>query len=308
MTVQVYKSSDAGAPSLNNTAGSLIALLDACLVNGYGAKTAAGWTKEYVGTNLAAFKQGVGSNGRYLRVNDANTDFARLTGYETMTAISTGTGLFPTAVQLSGGEYVYKFYTGTSGVRDWVVVADEKMVYVWNVTYLDLPTSYPSAWCFGDIPSYKSGDVYNTLLMALGNPGPTSQYPLFSTESSSITSLSTDKYIARKYDQLGAAINVGTHYNYAISTNPIGSGGLPYPHGPDGGMYMSQVWVHEYNSGTPAIRGVLPGFWAPLHNKPFAQGDTWSGSGDLAGRTFIGLRVGSDQGCIALETSDTWYS
>lgn len=36
MTVYLYRSTDAGAPALSGTAGSLINLLDACLVNGYG--------------------------------------------------------------------------------------------------------------------------------------------------------------------------------------------------------------------------------------------------------------------------------
>ena len=34
---QIYKSGDPGAPSLSGTVGSLVALLDACLVNGYTA-------------------------------------------------------------------------------------------------------------------------------------------------------------------------------------------------------------------------------------------------------------------------------
>lgn len=37
-TVVYYSSTDAGAPTLNNAAGSMISVLDACLVNGYGSK------------------------------------------------------------------------------------------------------------------------------------------------------------------------------------------------------------------------------------------------------------------------------
>lgn len=39
MTVHVYKSTDTGAPSLSGTAGSLVALLDALLVDGYNSNT-----------------------------------------------------------------------------------------------------------------------------------------------------------------------------------------------------------------------------------------------------------------------------
>ena len=54
MTVRIYKSTDSGAPTLTGQAFSLISLLLACLVDGYGSKAAAGWTKPYTGTNLAS--------------------------------------------------------------------------------------------------------------------------------------------------------------------------------------------------------------------------------------------------------------
>lgn len=38
--VRLFRSSDTGAPTLNGTAGSLVTVLDACLVNGYGTITA----------------------------------------------------------------------------------------------------------------------------------------------------------------------------------------------------------------------------------------------------------------------------
>ncbi|WP_297486902.1 MULTISPECIES: hypothetical protein [Pseudomonadota] len=38
MTVTIYSSKDASAPALTGIAGSLVAVLDACLVNGYGTK------------------------------------------------------------------------------------------------------------------------------------------------------------------------------------------------------------------------------------------------------------------------------
>lgn len=58
--VTLYKSTDASAPIMNSSAGSLIAVLDACLVNGYGAKPAAGWAKQVIdaGTFQATYTQG----------------------------------------------------------------------------------------------------------------------------------------------------------------------------------------------------------------------------------------------------------
>src|SRR6185436_20075392 len=37
MTVRFYSSRDAGAPVMNGNVGSMISVLDACLVNGYGS-------------------------------------------------------------------------------------------------------------------------------------------------------------------------------------------------------------------------------------------------------------------------------
>lgn len=71
MTVTAYFSTDASAPTLTGTTGSLVALLDAILVNGYGAKAAAGWSIAYTGTSKRDYKQGTGSNGYYLDVDDS---------------------------------------------------------------------------------------------------------------------------------------------------------------------------------------------------------------------------------------------
>ena len=90
MTVQYYSSSDVGAPVLNNVAGSMVDLLDAVLVNGYGSKSSLGWTKPFTGTNIGVYKQGVSSNQRYMKVIDTDTSSAWVSGFETMTDINTG--------------------------------------------------------------------------------------------------------------------------------------------------------------------------------------------------------------------------
>jgi len=48
MTVTVYRSTDSGAPFLNAMQGSFINVLRKCLVDGYGAKSGAGWTMPYI--------------------------------------------------------------------------------------------------------------------------------------------------------------------------------------------------------------------------------------------------------------------
>ena len=73
MTVRVYQSTDTSAPVLTGVAGSLIALLDAVLVAGYGTQTAAGWTKPFNGINKGVYKH-AGSNGYFRFVDDASAN------------------------------------------------------------------------------------------------------------------------------------------------------------------------------------------------------------------------------------------
>ena len=127
MTVRVYSSADVGAPVLNMSSGSLVAVLDACLVNGYGSKPGSGWAKSFADSTLrAAYKQGVGGNGHYFYLDDSAGASARCRGYEAMTDINTGTGPFPTAVQVSGGDYLHK-HDGAAGTRPWFLVADANL-------------------------------------------------------------------------------------------------------------------------------------------------------------------------------------
>lgn len=60
MALTLYKSTDSGAPAMTSAAGSLISVLDACLVDGYGGKVAAGWSKAVIdaATKQVGYTQG----------------------------------------------------------------------------------------------------------------------------------------------------------------------------------------------------------------------------------------------------------
>lgn len=109
---------------------------------------------------------------------------------------------------------------------------------------------------------------------------------------------------------MGASLAIGKHTDAAKATSltaMIGGSGLPYPNPSDGGLYLSPTFVHENG----ALRGTIPGIWAPLHQRPIGHLDSVSGSGDLAGKSFIGLfasgsSLTASEGQIMLETSNTW--
>ena len=314
MAVTVYRWDDPDAPVLSNpSAGSLIGVLDACLVNGYTGKSGAGWTKAFSGTNLAAYRQGAGSMC-YLRVYDGTGTFkVRMRGYESMTDVNTGTGEFPTTTQLANGVYAAIGTSTTAANKPWIVVADNKRFYLWVgaslTTAVDISTSttWQALFFFGDIISFRPGDTYCCQIM--GSDSASNGTERFGL-AGALTSVNAGSFIARDAAQAAGSVNNSKYYDYygGSSTTTIGSATcVAYPDPITGGINLSRI--HVSNGATvKGIRGRLPGVFAPLNALPGNNGDTFSGVGDLDGRTFILLDCGSSTiRCrVALETSDTW--
>jgi hypothetical protein len=364
MTVKVFRSTDYAAPANTNAAGALIAILDACLVNGYGSQTAtissvagvatvttptahalkdgtfmrisganetdyngdfaitvtgattftyavanapvspatgtitskvapAGWTKPFSGTNVAAYKQGAGSNGMYLRVSDTTTGSARAKGFENMTDVSAGTGDFPTDAQVSGGRYMMKSSNATA--MPWVIIASEKFA-----VFCIYNTSTYTVNYFGDFVSNKTGDTFNTVFRFGGDfYADSSSFDL----ASGFNALSIGLYVPRPHTQVGSSKNMAQLGNYQISTG-MGTGGITYPSPIDNALHLSPILIGEPATG---IRGKLPAIWQILHNMPFQNGDIITGTGDFVGKKFIAI-VGGYSGTsqMLVEISNTW--
>lgn len=310
MTVRVYYSTDAGAPTLTSAVGSLANVLSKCLVEGYGSKAAAGWSKPYgaADNSIIALRQGGGAN-RYLRINDSaaattSSRYTRVRGYETMSDLNTGNGPFPSPSQQDGdGFYWSSHYSGTATTpRQWVVVADETFFYLMYVNNpgaeTDLNSYYRECYWFGDLNKYGPNDTYATILFGRGGPAQNSSesFPFNSIQVGNTEYMAA----ARSYTGLGGSVWLGKHHDYAKSGNSTwGQGALSYPHGPDGALLLSPVWIHEAN----ALRGRLPGCWAPMQSA-FNGLDTFDGQGDFAGKKFLIWKHSSAR--MALEISDTW--
>lgn len=307
MTVRVYRSTDASAPALTNAVGTLITLLDACLVNGYGANAAAGWTKAFTGTNRASYRQGTGSNGFYLDVTDTTTVSSVVRGYESMTAVNVGTNPFPTVAQ-STNYYILK--SSISTAAGWILIASEKIFYLWvNPIITTLYTSSSSQiTCFGDIISRKTGDLYATTL--IGNSTTAQSSNEFGIYRSSVTD-SASTWMARSHTGTAGSIrtiNVSHSAKQHTSSpwNNIGIDPITKNHN------LSPIWVFE--QATTVDRGVLPGVYKFIMNNPpnmltNAQGVQIQGTGSLTGKTFEILqsyRATDSLIGMAFEISDTW--
>ena len=186
MAIKLYQSSDVGAPELSTTtAGSLLTILRACLVEGYGSRTSAGWTMPFsdLPNNQAVFKPLVGDS---LRLDD-NLDYrwASVLGFKEMTGLDVGTEQYPSSGQLGAGYHyrVYKRYNATSTYSNWFVIAGDGWFYF--VTTHDASTpSYPSGFFFGKYdcvnPSFTDGYLLSGYTTTITNVGVTQcYYPLF---------------------------------------------------------------------------------------------------------------------------------
>lgn len=320
MAVTVYKSTDGSAPVLTGLAGTMCTVLDAILVNGYGAKPSAGWAIPFTGTNKRIYRAPTGGLRGFYRVQDdapraapfADAREFRLKGSEAASAVDTQTGLFPTATQFANGLFVRKSLTPDSTARAWKAYADARSLYFFNLSgdY----TGYAS-FMFGEYYSLKpSTDSFNGLVIGRTIEQVVATPQALTTQEvldnlAGLTAANTGHYVARTFDQNSqTATQVGKHGNAAHSTVTL-VGLANYPNPVDAGIYLSQVWVHEVIGGTAVIRGRMRGFWHLLHPAAcgIKDGDTWSGSGALAGKTFEAVGpTANGLGMFVMETSDTW--
>lgn len=314
----VYASTDASAPTLNGQAGSLVTVLDAILVTGYGAQLPAGWAIAFTGTNKRIYRAPTGALRGFFRVQDDSPSptlaagrEALLRGSEAASAIDTQTNLFPTAAQLASGLFIRKSAYADATAVPWIAVADDRTLYFFcNVK------DYPgwAAFMIGEYFSLKpTADAYNGMVIGRNASQVAATPTALATQEglhllSAITAVTGGHYLARSFSEfMASAVNVGKHGNAAHSAATL-VGLTDYPNPVDSTLHLSQVWVHE-PAANPIIRGRLRGFWHFLHpvGSPVNHLDTWSGSGSLAGKTFMAIKPTPDGlGMFVIETSNTW--
>lgn len=369
-SVKFFHSGMAGAPSLTGTAGAFIAMLDACLKDGFGSQTAtsvvvsagiatltvpsthpfdvhtvalvdgatpsglngekrvlssaantitfdatgiadgtatgtitvklapAGWTKPFSGTNLAAYRVN-GGTGAYLRVDDTAAQNATVRAYETMSDVSTGTGPCPTVAQAS---LVYWCKANAAGgaSRPWIIVADDKTLWIKVCTVPSGNQNNGIVYGAGDFASRKSGDAHNFVLFgtlvdnSTGSTigGATQYYGLAHTDYYGTYS----GWVLRPVTGVGGAATVakvseahaGPVYNGTLTPGSYESGvsAYTYPNPADNSLLLARYLVNEVNTVRGVIRGPLycPQF---LPNTGFTSLTLVDGQGALVGRKLM---------------------
>jgi len=317
MAIIVYKSTDASAPSLSGQVGRLIAVLDACLVTGYGSKPAAGWTKSFSGTNLAAYRMATtgGATGMYLRVDDTGTTTSRVVGYETMSDVNTGTNVFPTTAQLSGGGWVWKSSTADAVARPWCLIADNTnsrsfyLIIEPDQTTFGTSGTFNNVTFFGDINTRKATDGYQCMLVAQ-TVTLTTNVSNFGTTNVTTYAATGGHFLARAWTGITVSVTCskGRNYRATATSAVLGVGdSTVFPNRVTNSIDLARLMVQE---SAVVLRGLMPGIYEPQGGTVIANNyDEIAGQGTFTGTTFLfaPVRATTTAGSAFMQITGTWY-
>lgn len=282
-----------------------------------------GYTKAFAGTNKAAYRcNDLSSNRHYLRVLDdgggsGGVQEARVFGYETMTDVDTGTNVFPTATMSTYGYLWRKSNTADSIPRSWAFVSDGKMIYLVvqpaNSTLTLDNSAQNIGGSFGDIISYKAGDVWATVItgnsMQNAPSNPTNGMMSSQTSITAATSFTGNSLVlTRNYTALPGAQFVGLYGSGGAAVSLGSAAVIAYPHVIDNGFYMVPVAVTQ--TSPACIRGRMPGMYEPMHGRVLNNLDVIDNVQGLAGRKFMCLygSASTSQGNVMLDITGPWDS
>jgi hypothetical protein len=280
------------------------------------AKSGAGWTKPFTGTNKAAFRGGSTNNSAqfYFRIDESGGTTggqkeAAVRAYESMSDVDTGTGPFPTVAQAANGLCWRKSNTADATARPWAVVADDRGFYL-QVNHGGTAAT-TSLQYFGWFPSYKSADAYNCVLTGDGtfNSATAVSGLMIGGRWSNLTTR-TECSIARSGSQTGGAIGamaLGVGAGSGDAT--LGSAGstlVVYPNASDDALWQVPVLICDSGNN---VRGRFPGAYAHAHvTIPVSNYDFVSGVNGLPGVTEIALdgKSSSTPGMLFVDITGPW--
>lgn len=290
--------------------------------------TCTGWSEAFSAANIRVYQVG-GGNQFYLKVQDdgntwgtgtpstATTKEALVRGAELYTAISTSTNDFPLVSQVAQGIIIRKSSTADSSTRVWDLTCDDRTIVQFSIFPGGSDTGSTTirrSFAFGDFYSRVSSDGYRTgiwgrLSINSGATDSTTNGPYAGG------AISTGHYKARGYTGLPGTD--GSINTYSLADSPFTSSSLTiwnsnapiYPNGPDNALNLKPILEMETVTNIHQ-RGRRRGVWVVEHNgySLLNDGDTFSGTGTLSGRTFRiikGIQSGASE-VLVIETSDTW--
>lgn len=324
----IYTSDDPGSPVLTGQIGSLTALLDAVLVDGYGsgpdAKASAGWTRAYTAANKRVYRNNpVSGSGYSLWVDDTgtvgNARHGWFRGFEEMSDVDSGVNPVPLVAQRTNGCLVAKSTTLSSVARPWIILATERSFYL----LVDMGTN---GWFHpmfaGDPVSYVPGDRH---AFTVTNPNPTDvsyvggqfvndSVLCVASSTFSAPAATASCYIGRSHNGVAGSVSANS-YAFIQGTTVGGAGGAAYPSAVNGGLFTTRL-ILMHAARLP--RGHFPGLVVANENIPFASFDSMDLMQDVAGFPHPLLMVkcnkrypqsitNNNNACLLFEVGTEWY-
>lgn len=285
MAVTVYRSDDASAPQIipNNGSGSYLALLKACLIDGYGAKSGAGWTLEEddIATNglMLIRNNPTTGTGRYFRIQDngyidstagkagTQTNFATIRGCESYTDVNNTSGNFPNMAGDSNPDTTgtttglcQRYANATNDLAiPWIITADDRTANI--LIFNNAEGLAITAAEYNDVPHIEViGDFEPINSVVNPNACLLTGYGFTTASSTSYfraldTAISTNyRYLNRGYQGNAGAIEFAVKsvlHNYDAYTYagaPVGTADYEewgYPNPVAGGMLYSDIYIFE---------------------------------------------------------------
>ena len=258
----------------------------------------AGWSELFSGSsaNVLALKSAaLDATGCVLRLDDSGTTVARVNGYSSMSDIATGLDVFPTAAQLSGGQYWPKAHNVT-GNREWAIVADERAFY-----FYVRPTSGTitgSLLGFGDLVAQRAGDPWAAFIDGHASALYTGGAGCLSAVSAAAANTLA---LPRASNGLGTGVmgNVMSALRTSgVSGHATGSQFATYPNPADAGLLLMPAWCFA-----DGLRGRLPGLY---HSPQSVVGMDLMNLQAVPGYLPVQTNVGGVAGVAFIKTEGDW--
>ena len=256
----------------------------------------AGWTKPFSAANKAVFRSAdVQGSRHYFRFDETATNtLMRVRGYEKMTTVDAGTGLYPTNAQINGGGYWSKSVQADATPVAWELIADSRFVLFRAAAGLPLGADYDGGAIrgFGDpVALNPAGDAFASCVSMSFVSDPNSFYGGLEVGGQQANG---GVFAARGRVGTGGAVlhdtKPYTGTPGAASGNDSALGAHPSP--VDGKLRMSPRFMFEADRVPRAdVPGVFHVPQSGLLASPIAPRDYIDGAGALAGRTLVALPV-----------------
>jgi len=196
--------------------------------------------------------------------------------------------------------------TGT-GTRAWIIIATDKVLYFYRIIVSDINNAdgYTIDSFLDLAATYHPGDYFATSITGAIGASYTQNYFTYINVPGST---SGGHFLSRPFTQTGSSVPaskglVDGFHGMAAAMGAFTAHAYPSP--TSSTLWTSKVRVFDVLPTSVYPRGLMPGLLSPLHARPFTNLDTFTGSGDLAGKTFIALS-GNPAAQFLIETSNTW--